>query len=77
MGANPPSGPAIRIDRVTDRRVFEINPRQANIPSLMNDDEIKDATTPDERTQKQLDLTNKQFEKRAIQDELKKRNANP
>lgn len=44
--------------------------------SVLND-EIKDATTPDEKTQKQLDLTNKQFEKRAIQDELKKRNANP
>jgi len=44
MGANPASGPAVRIDRVTDRRVFEIDPRQANIPSLMNDDEIKDAT---------------------------------
>lgn len=42
MGANPPSGPAVRIDRVTDRRVFEIDPRQANIPSLMNDAEIKD-----------------------------------
>ena len=40
---NPPSGPAVRIDRVTDRRVFEINPRQANIPSLMNDAEIKDS----------------------------------
>src|SRR5215470_5983213 len=39
---NPPSGPAVRIDRVTDRRVFEIDPRQANIPSLMNDAEIKD-----------------------------------
>jgi hypothetical protein len=26
---------------VTDRRVFEVNPRQANIPSLMNDAEIK------------------------------------
>jgi hypothetical protein len=40
-------------------------------------DEIKDATTPEEKAQKQLDLTNKEFEKRAIQDELKKRNANP
>ena len=40
--SNPSSGPAVRIDRVTDRRVFEINPRQANIPSLMNDSEIKD-----------------------------------
>lgn len=44
--------------------------------SVLND-EIKDATTADEKTQKQLDLTNKQFEKRAIQAELKKRNANP
>ena len=44
--------------------------------SVLND-EIKDATTPEEKTQKQLDLTNKQFEKRAIQDELKKRNATP
>jgi len=42
MGANPSSGPAVRIDRVTDRRVFEVDPRQANIPSLMNDAEIKD-----------------------------------
>jgi len=41
-GANPSSGPAVRIDRVTDRRVFEVDPRQANIPSLMNDAEIKD-----------------------------------
>jgi len=39
---NPSSAPAVRIDRVTDRRVFEINPRQANIPSLMNDSEIRD-----------------------------------
>ena len=44
--------------------------------SVLND-EIKDATTADEKTQKQLDLTNKQFEKRAIQAELKKRNATP
>jgi uncharacterized lipoprotein YajG len=42
VGANPSGGPAVRIDRVTDRRVFEINPRQANIPSLMNDEELKD-----------------------------------
>ena len=41
VASNPTSGPAVRIDRVTDRRVFEINPRQANIPSLMNDTEIK------------------------------------
>ena len=41
-GPNPASGPAVRIDRVTDRRFFEIDPRQANIPSLMNDAEIKD-----------------------------------
>jgi hypothetical protein len=41
--SNPPSGPAVRIDRVTDRRVFEIDPRQANIPSLMNDSEVNDA----------------------------------
>ena len=40
--SNPPSGPAVRIDRVTDRRVFEIDPRQANIPSLMNDSELND-----------------------------------
>jgi len=40
--SNPASGPAVRIDRVTDRRVFEIDPSQANIPSLMNDAEIKD-----------------------------------
>ena len=44
--------------------------------SVLND-EIKDATTADVTAQKQIDLTNKQFEKRAIQDELKKRNANP
>jgi len=44
--------------------------------SVLND-EIKDAKTTDEKTQKQLDLTNKEFEKRAVQDELKKRNANP
>ena len=44
--------------------------------SVLND-EIKDATSPDVTAQKQLDLTNKQFEKRAIQAELKKRNANP
>ena len=44
--------------------------------SVLND-EINGATTTEEKTQKQLDLTNKQFEKRAIQDELKKRNANP
>jgi hypothetical protein len=41
-GPNPSSGPAVRIDRVTDRRVFEIDPRQATIPSLMNEAEIKD-----------------------------------
>jgi hypothetical protein len=42
MGANPPAGPLVRIDRVTDRRAFEVDPRQANIPSLMNEAEIKD-----------------------------------
>lgn len=39
---NPASGQAVRVERVSDRRVFEINPRQANIPSLMNDEELKD-----------------------------------
>src|SRR5262249_57048213 len=43
-GPNPSSGPLVRIDRVTDRRAFEVDPRQANIPSLMNDAEIKDPT---------------------------------
>jgi hypothetical protein len=50
MGTNPPSGPAVRIDRVTDRRVFEIDPRQANIPSLMNDAEIKTPRSPRARS---------------------------
>ena len=40
-------------------------------------DEIKDAQTADEKAQKQLDLTNKEFEKRAIEAELKTRNAKP
>jgi len=40
-GTNASSGPAVRIERVTDRRVFEIDPRQANIPSLKHD-EISD-----------------------------------
>src|SRR5919201_4639639 len=44
MVSNPPGGPIVLIDRVTDRRVFEIDPRQANVPSLMNDAEIKDPT---------------------------------
>jgi hypothetical protein len=40
--SNPASGPAVRIDRVTDRRVFAVDPPQPNTPSLMNDAEIKD-----------------------------------
>lgn len=39
--ANPAAGPVARIERVTDRRVFEAKPRKANIPSLENPDDIK------------------------------------
>ena len=42
VSSNPPSGPVVRIDRVTDRRVFEVDPKQASVPSLMNEAEIKD-----------------------------------
>jgi hypothetical protein len=43
----------------------------------MLDDEIRDAKTPEEKAQKQLDKTNKVFERRAIDAELKKRPASP
>jgi hypothetical protein len=39
--ANPTAGPLVRIERVTDRRVFQANPPEANIPSLENADDIK------------------------------------
>jgi len=39
--ANPTAGPLVRIERVTDRRVFEANPRTASIPSLDNPEDIK------------------------------------
>jgi len=40
---NPASGPAVRIARVTDKRVFEKSPRVASIPSLKGG-EIEDKT---------------------------------
>ena len=39
--ANPTAGPLVRIERVTDRRVFQANPPEPNIPSLENADDIK------------------------------------
>ena len=38
----PGSGPVVRIERVSDRRVFQANPREATIPSLGNKNEISD-----------------------------------
>ncbi len=39
--ANPQQGQAVKFVRMTDKRVFKLNPRQADIPSLKNG-EIKD-----------------------------------
>ena len=40
-GGGAPTGPLVHIERVTDQRAFEADPRTANIPSLMNADEIR------------------------------------
>jgi hypothetical protein len=42
---NPASGDAAQITNVTDRRVFQINPRDARIPSLKNDEITDTAIT--------------------------------
>jgi hypothetical protein len=39
---NPTSGEPVKIAQVNDRRVFQVNPREPSIPSLM-DDEINNA----------------------------------
>jgi len=41
VSANPANGVAVKFVRVTDKRVFKIDPRQADIPSLKNN-EIND-----------------------------------
>jgi len=41
-GANPSQGQAVRIESVEDARVFSMGPPSADMPSLMNDAEIKD-----------------------------------
>lgn len=41
VSANPTEGEALKIVRVTDQRKFQIDPKQADIPSLKND-EIND-----------------------------------
>ena len=38
VSANPETGIAVKFARVTDARRFEIDPRQADIPSLKNDE---------------------------------------
>ena len=40
-GGGAPTGPLAYIERVTDQRQFEADPRTANIPSLMNAEEIR------------------------------------
>ena len=38
VSGNPTAGVALKISRVTDARKFEIDPKQADIPSLKNDE---------------------------------------
>lgn len=43
LPANPPQGQAIRLEPVTDARIFELRPRQPDTPSLLPDDFARQA----------------------------------